>query len=77
MDAKEMFKALGYEQIDNDGERILYVKESPDRMKDRYIIFVIKFKECRFVEAPFLYDFEPSKEELEASNQQMKELGWL
>ena len=76
MSAKEMFEELGYEQFKK-GETITY--------SNRDLDFDIKFADDGFVE---MYDFTIPKpidddvtvltiEEIEAINQQCKELGWI
>lgn len=71
MEAEKMFKKLGYEK-DKTKQQIMYSKNEEGDYK--YIFFNLfdKTFNCQ-------YDYEPaniSMEELQAINQQVKDLGW-
>lgn len=82
MTAKEMFKALGYEQTTNSNNLIEYKNDRHGDGDYAYIVFNRMWKEY---EVGYFDDYEtktkePTKvsiKEHEAITKQMKELGWI
>lgn len=74
--AKEMFDKLNYFQSSEDfEEELVYNLKSNDIENYRYISFHKNFK---YIEVDdWTNNFQLSVEELQAINQQCKELGWL
>lgn len=79
MNAKEMFKKLGFEQTLNDSDFIFYEKVEAESCHTRFM-FALK---SRSFEAIFYVDgyggggYFIELDEFKAIHQQMKELGWL
>lgn len=74
--AREMFDKLNYFQSSEDfEEELVYNLKSDDIENYRYILFHKNFK---YIEVDdWTNNFQLSVEELQAINQQVKELGWL
>lgn len=83
MNAEEMFKELGYEKKETEC-RIDYLKFN-DENKIAYVVYVSFHKELKCFEKFFIKSNSPyekqttdfSMKQLQAINQQCKELGWL
>ena len=71
MSAKEMFKELGYKQVNDDVNYLIYDLDG---------IFKLKFyKPQQYIEIEVIEDAYNTLdvEELQAINKQVEELGWL
>ncbi len=75
MSAKDMFEKLNYFQSSTPNEdELTYNLESSDIKNYRYISFNLIFKYIEMDD--WTNNFQLSVEELQAINQQVKELGW-
>ena len=82
MTAKEMFEALGYEQVTNNDNFIEYMDDSHGDGDYTYITFSRMWKEYEvgYYDGYETKRREPMKvsiKEHEAITKQMKELGWI
>lgn len=84
MKAKEMFEKLGYKQEKDDKIHITYYNGNVENKQrcDRQITFDLEDKNFIAYSPCELNDYEDCSifitlEELQAINQQIKELGWL
>lgn len=76
MSAKDIFKELGWKKTFASSCLIVYEKKSRSGKSRRIIQFLIKEKEfCISEESTFAQSY--SIKELQAINQQCKELGWF
>ncbi|MBN2950237.1 MAG: hypothetical protein JTJ21_06635 [Holdemanella sp.] len=78
MNAKEMFKQLGYKKFTTITGYIIYTKYEETDDEDEEIIYYPKniafFLDEKFVHFGYI---DVTMEEFEAIQQQLKELGWL
>ena len=74
MKAEEMFKEIGYRQIDETPTYIEYVKE----VNTKIVEIVFDLEEKRIIKQDFntLFSYYIKFEEIQAINKQIEELGW-